>query len=55
MPRYEVKCWITVAADDEDDAIRAAGEILDLLPQPWPRCTSVEGEGAVYELDEDDE
>ena len=54
MNRYEVKAWITVEATTTKEAEAKAAAILDTLPEEHVNKTSIEGEGAVYEIDEDD-
>jgi len=57
MPKYEVKTWIIVDAIDKGDAECKAGEFVDSLKPDGLTILgiSLEGDGAVYLLDEDEE
>lgn len=50
---YDVKVWIQVRAETPREAQEKAAAILDLLPERYVAMTSVEGEGAVYEVEEE--
>jgi hypothetical protein len=52
---YEVKAWIRVKAGDEREAEVEAALILDTVAEKYRGLTSIEGEGAVYQLDDEEE
>lgn len=53
MKTYEVKAWVTVEASSEADAVEKAAALLDLLPSGSVGSVSIEGEGAVYEVEDE--
>lgn len=55
MPLYEVKVWVTVEAENEAQALVRAAELLDRLPPDDVAATSIEGEGAIYEIELEEE
>jgi hypothetical protein len=52
---YDVKAWIRVKASDEREAESQAALVLDTVAEQYRGLTSIEGEGAVYLVDEDEE
>jgi hypothetical protein len=51
---YDVKAWIRVRAADEREAESEAALVLDTVAEQYRGLTSIEGEGSVYEIDEEE-
>jgi hypothetical protein len=52
---YDVKAWIRVRAADEREAESEAALVLDTVAEQYRGLTSIEGEGSVYEIDEEED